>query len=192
MVKYNNVQIKKSIKFDEGGNYLEVAENKQKLLDSFSSKLYNSLLIGSGVACVAIIGIIFNEISSQSMRMLLFKSLWAFSICLILSYISGLFSLTAINAEVQSNRSNHNKQQLQKLVEKFDLVEKSNEFDDDAKKLIKSLVADIEVLDNRMNSNNKVFRRANVVSSIIIIGSMLAFIVGLFLPLVSITVYDYF
>lgn len=182
-----------SITFEDGGNYLEIAEKSSKIAEEYSNKLFNGLLLGSGVAFLTLGGFLAgNDVSSKLQSLYLF-SLWYFAIALVLTFISGFVYSMSLALMSFSQRNLHNAGAFQRVVNQaISSVGSMDQFDDDAIKILDAQKLDIQVFQRKAKKFNKVSILLLKIHAVFYCFALLFFILGVFTPLISISIFDYF
>jgi len=179
--------------FTTNVNHKEVADKVKGRARELGFKLFFALLVGSGVAILSIITVIASDNTSNAMKDLLTYSLWAFCSSLIFAFLSGLCLYARLEYEAEYHLCLANKQNLDRTInDAFKQVGGLSEFDEESRRrLIQEQKKSSEYASNARACYTGFLRATKYVSRLQLISS-LCFLCGIIIPLLSITIYDYF
>ena len=174
-------------------NHKEVADEIRKNSIGFSQKLLMSPLVGSGVAILAIFSILGNPTTEASIKKLLVFSLWWFFLSLAFSFITAVLVRGRMEAESKKQIELSNKQNYEKAI--YDArcrVRYFLQLDNVTREMIENQRYMILKHKHMATSCLIVENKIRKLSSHTLLLSLLFFMLGILVPLISVSLYDYF
>jgi hypothetical protein len=174
-------------------NFRELAKEFKSESSSLAGKLYVALLVGNGIVIILLISTLLDKSTEPNFQSLILISIWFFIGSLVLCYFSGNILVTYYEFKTRENLALGNMQDVEENIR--DIISKSGGISKLSEVSKKKLEDErLLVLEHRGQADRHKFVSRN--ASITYLGcfylSVIAFGLGLLIPLISISVHDYF